>query len=131
MTMTRDLRGFTLIEVMIAIIVLGIGITALAGGAAMASRQVGRGRIVTVANQLATQKLDSLRMLAAQPDGGGNRCTHGGFVTGGPVTTRAVTLTWRVLNGTAPRTRDVAVVASYNSRYGARNVTLNTTVGCY
>ena len=129
--MNPNQRGFTLIEVMIAVIVLGIGITALAGGAAMASRQVGRGRIVTVANQLATQKADSLRMLAAQPDGAGNRCTHAGFVSGGPVTTRAVTLSWRVLNGVAARTRDVAVIASYNTPAGARNVTLTTTVGCY
>ncbi|MGH7631219.1 MAG: type IV pilus modification PilV family protein [Gemmatimonadales bacterium] len=129
--MRANERGFTLIEVMIAVLVLGIGITALAGGAAMASRQIGRGRMVTVAQQLATQKVDSLRMLAAQPDGGGNRCTHAGFVSGGPVTTRAVTLSWRVVNGAAARTRDVAVVASYNTQYGARNVTFNTTVGCY
>lgn len=129
--MAHGTRGFTLLEVMVAVIILGIGITALAGGSALVTRQVGRGRVVTVATQLATQKMDSLRMLAGRVDGGGNRCTHGGFVSGGPSTVRGVTLNWRVLNGTVPRTRNVAVVASYATLRGTRNVSLNTQVGCY
>jgi hypothetical protein len=52
-------------------------------------------------------------------------------VSGGPSTVRGVTLNWRVLNGTVPRTRNVAVVASYATLRGTRNVTLNTQVGCY
>ncbi|MGH7517619.1 MAG: type IV pilus modification PilV family protein [Gemmatimonadales bacterium] len=123
--------GFTLIEVMIAVIILGIGLTALAGGSALVTRQVSRGRVVTVATQLATQKLDSLRMLAAIPNGGGARCTHWSFVSGGPSATRGVTLNWRVLNGAAARTRDVAVTVSYATLRGARTVTLNSTIGCY
>ena len=129
--MANSNRGFTLLEVMIAVIILGIGITALAGGSALVTRQVGRGKVVTVATQYATQKMDSLRMLAARVDGGGNRCTHGGFVTGGPSTVRGVTLNWRVLNGSAPRTRNVAVSATYSTIRGTRTITLNTQVGCY
>lgn len=129
--MTNNDRGFTLIEVMIAVIILGVGLTALAGASALVSRQVGRGRVVTVATQLATQKLDSLRMLGSRPDGAGARCTHGGFANGGPSSVRGVTLNWRIVNGAAPRTRDVQVVATYATLRGVRNVTLNTTVGCY
>jgi prepilin-type N-terminal cleavage/methylation domain-containing protein len=124
-------RGFTLIEVMVAIIILGFGITALAGGSMLVTRQVGRGKVVTVATQLATQKMDSLRMLAARVDGGGNRCTHAGFVTGGPSTVRGVTLNWRVLNGGVPRTRNVAVSATYATIRGTKTIALNTQVGCY
>ncbi len=129
--MTNNDKGFTLIEVMVAVIILGVGLTALAGASALVSRQVGRGRVVTVATQLATQKLDSLRMLGNRPNGAGARCTHGGFASGGPSIVRGVTLDWRVLNGAAPRTRDVRVVATYATLRGVRNVTLNTTVGCY
>ena len=67
--MTDNTRGFTLLEVMIAVIILGLGITALAGGSMLVTRQVGRGKVVTVATQLATQKMDSLRMLAARAPG--------------------------------------------------------------
>jgi hypothetical protein len=92
---------------------------------------VGRGKVVTVATQYATQKMDSLRMLAARVDGGGNRCTHGGFVSGGPSTVRGITLNWRVLNGAVARTRNVAVSATYATIRGAKTITLNTQVGCY
>jgi len=129
--MRRDSRGFTLLEVMVAVIILGLGITALAGGSMLVTRQVGRGKVVTIATQLATQKLDSLRMLAARVDGGGNRCTHGGFVSGGPSTVRGVALNWQVTNGMNVRTRQVTVTATYQTLRGAKTVQLNTQVGCY
>ena len=129
--MTDNSKGFTLLEVMVAVIILGLGITALAGGSMLVTRQVGRGKVVTVATQLASQKMDSLRMLAARVDGGGNRCTHGGFVSGGPSTVRGITLNWRVLNGSAARTRNVAVSATYSTIRGAKTIALNTQVGCY
>lgn len=131
MNTRRAERGFSVIEVMVAVIILGFGVTALVGSSALVTRQVGRGRMNTVATQLATQKLDSLRMLGARVDGGGNRCTHAGFTSGGPSTVRGVSLNWRVLAGVVPRTRDVAVAASYATPRGTRSVTLNTTIGCY
>ncbi len=124
-------RGFSLIEVLIAVIVLGVGVTALAGGSALVTRQVSRGRSVTIANQLATQKLDSLRFLAALPNGASQRCTNAGFVSGGPSSVRGVALNWSVIGGTmGPNTRDVSVVATYPVRGGTRNITLRTVVGC-
>jgi prepilin-type N-terminal cleavage/methylation domain-containing protein len=47
--------GFTVIEVIVAVLVLTIGVTALVGSSALVTRQVGRGRIVTIANQRAAQ----------------------------------------------------------------------------
>jgi prepilin-type N-terminal cleavage/methylation domain-containing protein len=129
--MTDNRRGFTLLEVMIAVIILGLGITALAGGSMLVTRQVGRGKVVTIATQLATQKLDSLRMLGARVDAGGNRCTHAGFVGGGPSTVRGITLNWQVTNGINLRTRRVTVTSTYQTLRGARTVQLNTQVGCY
>lgn len=129
--MTDNSKGFTLLEVMVAVIILGLGITALAGGSMLVTRQVGRGKVVTVATQLASQKMDSLRMLAARVDGGGNRCTHAGFVTGGPSTVRGITLNWSVANSAAPRTRNVAVSATYSTIRGTKTIALNTQVGCY
>jgi Tfp pilus assembly protein PilV len=120
--------GFTVIEVIVAVLVLTIGVTALVGSSALVTRQVGRGRIVTIANQLATQKLEELRRAAARRSGG-NRCADAGFASGGPSTVRSVTLQWTVAtSGTA---RQVSVTASYPRQGGTSSFTLTTIVGCY
>jgi prepilin-type N-terminal cleavage/methylation domain-containing protein len=121
--------GFTLIELLIAVLVLGIGITALVGTSALVTRQVGRGRIVTIANQLANQKLDELRRRALK-DGAGNQCTDAQFVSGGPVTTRGVTYSWTV-DKTAPKAPVVTVNASYPVKGGTKSFSISTVVGCY
>jgi Tfp pilus assembly protein PilV len=126
-THARDERGFTVVEIVVAVLVLMVGITALVGSSALVTRQVGRGRIVTIANQMASQKLDQLRALAAANRSGG-RCTDGNFVSSGPTTTRGVTLQWFVTgSGT---TRTVQVNASYPVPGGTRSFSLSTTVGC-
>ncbi|HET7423421.1 MAG TPA: prepilin-type N-terminal cleavage/methylation domain-containing protein, partial [Gemmatimonadales bacterium] len=57
-------RGFTLVEVLIAVIVLGIGVTALVGSSAMVTRMVGRGSSETKAAEAANVRLESMRLLA-------------------------------------------------------------------
>ena len=52
-------------------------------------------------------------------------------MTGGPSTVRGVTLNWSVANGAAPRTRNVAVSATYSTIRGVKTIALNTQVGCY
>ena len=47
-------RGFTLVEVLIAVVVLGIGVTALVGSSALVTRMVGRGASETKAAEAAT-----------------------------------------------------------------------------
>ena len=41
----KTTAGFTLIEVMVALIILGVGILALSGSSAMVNRMIGRGRV--------------------------------------------------------------------------------------
>jgi prepilin-type N-terminal cleavage/methylation domain-containing protein len=120
--------GFTLVELLIAVLVLGIGITALVGTSALVTRQIGRGRIVTIANQLANQKLDELRRAAAIKSGG-NHCTNAAFASGSSGPTRGVSLTWTV--GTAGTARNVTVVASYPVTSGTKTFQIATVVGCY
>jgi len=120
--------GFTLVELLIAVLVLGIGITALVGTSALVTRQIGRGRIVTIANQLATQKLDELRRAAAIKSGG-NHCTNAAFASGNSGPTRGVTLTWTV--GASGAARNVTVTASYPVSNGTKTFQISTYVGCY
>ena len=128
MSIRASQRGFTVIEVLVALVVLGIGITAMIGTSALVTRQIGRGRIVTIANELANRRLDQLRRAAAIKSGG-NYCTNAGFASGGPQTTRGVTLTWVV--GTTGQTRNVTVTASYPVTNGTRTFQIMTVVGCY
>lgn len=123
--------GFTVIEILVALVVLGVGITALVGTSALVTRQVGRGRIVTIANQLANQKLEDLRRAAAFKDVSGNRCTAAaGFTGGGPVTTRGVTYSWSISgSGNAPRL--ATVTTSYPVPGGTKSFSISTYVGCY
>lgn len=128
MTRARDEQGFTVVEIVVAILVLMVGITALVGSSALVTRQVGRGRIVTIANQMATQKLDELRALGAVNRTGTGRCSATGFGNGGPMTVRGVTLQWSVTGTGTSRT--IQVNASYPVRGGTRTVALTSIVGC-
>jgi prepilin-type N-terminal cleavage/methylation domain-containing protein len=72
-------RGFTLVEVLIAVVVLGIGVTALVGSSALVTRMVGRGSSETKAAQAASIQLDSMRAVAYSTN---PRCTA--LASGGP-----------------------------------------------
>jgi prepilin-type N-terminal cleavage/methylation domain-containing protein len=126
---TRNQSGFTIVELMVAVLVLGLGITALVGSSALATRQIGRGRIVTIANEVATRRLEMLR-LAARPIGGGAVCTQAGFASSAsPVTSRGVTESWTIAGAGKERTATVTV--SYPRQGGTSTITLSTIIGCY
>ncbi|HEU4649717.1 MAG TPA: hypothetical protein VFS33_11695 [Gemmatimonadales bacterium] len=129
MTPVHEEQGFTIVEIVVAVLVLMVGVTALVGTSALVTRQVGRGRIVTIANQMATQKLDSLRALGAANRNGSGRCSSAnGFASGGPATTRGITLQWFV-TGTG-KSRNIQVNATYPVRSGTRTLSLTSIVGC-
>ena len=69
-------RAFTLVEVMVAVILLTVGVLALVGSSAMVSRMIGKGRGATVAAQVATARLEQLRRIAAST---APRCTSPRF----------------------------------------------------
>ena len=91
--MKRSASGFTLVEVLVAIVVLGIGIVALVGSSAMVTRMIGRGKVETLAAQAASRRVEILRLAANSTT---PRCTAAGFANGGPVTANGVTESWTV-----------------------------------
>lgn len=122
--MSRSRSGFTLVEVLIAVTVLSVGIIALAGNAAMATRMIGRGKSDTQAAQLATLKVDSLRARAYATD---PRCTA---LVNGTSTASAVTLSWTVTVPASGIGRNVSVSASYQTPRGAHTEVLTTYIEC-
>jgi prepilin-type N-terminal cleavage/methylation domain-containing protein len=100
----RARRGFTLIEMIIAVIVMSIGVMGLAGTAGYVATQMGGGNAQTLAAAMATRISDSL---AAR------RCAA---VVDGSVTRRGVTMTWTVSDSV--RTKWVAQQVQYRPRRG-------------
>jgi prepilin-type N-terminal cleavage/methylation domain-containing protein len=124
----RNEAGFTLVELMIAILVLTIGVMGLVGTSALVTRQINRSRIATIATEVGTRRLEQLK-LAAAPNGATAACASASFANGGPVTARGVTESWTVAN--AGTTRTATVTVTYPRVGGTSTITLQTEIGCY
>ena len=85
-------RGFTLIEVIAAIILLTIGLLAVAGLGVVAAKTTRRGSTQTLAAAIAQSRFDSLSSLPCY-----TLATSG--ATSGTSTTRGVVERWRVVDG--------------------------------
>ncbi|HTI63048.1 MAG TPA: prepilin-type N-terminal cleavage/methylation domain-containing protein [Gemmatimonadaceae bacterium] len=114
--LTRPRRGFTVIEMIIAIIVMAIGVMGLAGTARYVAMQMGNGRTQTIAATFATKVADSLSA---------RRCSS---IVGGTQTKRGVTITWTVADST--KTKWVTESVQYRTKSGAKTVNYLTVIQC-
>jgi prepilin-type N-terminal cleavage/methylation domain-containing protein len=121
----RSTSGFTLVEVLVAIVVLAIGIIALVGSSAMVTRMIGRGKVETRVAQAASHRIEALRLAAHSTS---PRCTAGAFANGGPVTTNGITESWTV--PAAGKVRAVQVNVTYRTVRGTRTASLQTRIEC-
>ena len=74
-------RGFTIVEVIIAIVVLTVGLLGLVTTAALVTRMIGQGQRSAVAATFASQRMERLRVTAcdaAQRADGSETLTRGG-----------------------------------------------------
>lgn len=117
--------GFTLVEVLVAIVVLGIGIIAMAGSSSSITRMIGRGKMETRAAVAASRRMEMLRLAAGSTS---PACTHPAFATGGPVFSSGVTESWDV--PASGKVRHVRVRVTYLTVRGPRTATLETRVAC-
>ena len=72
-----DRRAFTLLEVLVALVILGVGVVGIAGNAALVSRLVGDGTRLTLVAAIATARFEQLRALPCAGVTPGNTITHG------------------------------------------------------
>jgi len=115
--------GFTIIEVLIAIVVLAIGIIALVGSSASSTRMIGRGRSATRAVQAATERMEILRADAYRttPD-----CTA--LANGSDSASTGVVTTWTITGAGTPRV--VQVISRYRVPGRLKADTLTTQIRC-
>jgi prepilin-type N-terminal cleavage/methylation domain-containing protein len=119
--------GFTLVEVLIAVMVLGVGITALVGSSALVTRMVSRGQMSTRSAEVAAARLDSLRVLAYATT---PRCTSPSLVAGSRSgTTNNVAEAWTIDVGAKSRTVKL-VVTQKTARGRTHADTIVTVIGC-
>lgn len=121
-------RGFTVVEVMVAIVILTTGIFALAGASAIVTRTIGGAKWQTTASEVARQRLERLRMAANSTPAA--LCTSPLFTSSAAaVTTQGIQETWQVpLTGII---RTVRVITSYRSAGRARVDTLSSRISCF
>ena len=117
--------GFTLIEVLIAVVLLGLGVITLMSGSSAITRMIGRGKMETRAAQAASRRVETLRQAA---EASSPRCTDPEFAGGGPVISGGVSERWEV-SGTG-KVRHVSVAVSYLTVRGLRTARLDTRVAC-
>jgi prepilin-type N-terminal cleavage/methylation domain-containing protein len=122
----RDRRaGFTIIEVMIAIVVLGVGVMALVGSSAMVTRMIGAGRTSTEVVEIANSRVEHLRRAAYSTS---PPCTHAQFV-GGDTTGTGYTEKWTITT----QANSISVITDsvvYRTTRGARPFVLTTSILC-
>ena len=123
--MKQAAAGFTLVEVLIALVVLGVGILALTGSSALVNRMIGRGKVETHAALLAARRVETLRLSAASTSPG---CVSPSFAGGGPGWDDGLKQSWTVEPTGTPRR--VRVTVSYLTVRGIRAAVLEAAVPC-
>jgi prepilin-type N-terminal cleavage/methylation domain-containing protein len=121
----RPSSGFTLVEVLVAVVLLAVGILALTGSSAVINRMIGRGKVETQAAMAAARRMEELRLLAGSTT---PRCTASEFASGGPALEGGLLASWAV--PPAGALRRVRVEVTYLTLRGPRSAVLETSIAC-
>lgn len=121
----RGGSGFTVAEVMVAVVVLSVGLLALAGSAALTSRMVGRGRHATNLGLVAAGRIERLRQAAFSTATPCSGAAWRSDSAGGP----GLSESWGILDASGPVRRVMVVLRSRHAT-GISSDTVFTAVLC-
>ena len=121
-------RGMTLVEIIVAIVILGIGLLVLAGGSVAVTQNLTTSGLASVATARAQAKLDEIRGIAASTT---PWCGSANFIgSAAPVTFGKITLNWTI-NPSSGAERIVRVITQYALPAGRTHTdTLRGIIGC-
>lgn len=111
--------GFTIIEVVVAILILSVGILAIAGTDGRMTRMIARGSQATAASTHAQSQLERLRSLPCAALTNGNATVEGVFQ-----------LEWTIATPASGRYRGIELIIRYPSTGGTREDRFATTRHC-
>ena len=109
-------RGMTMVEMMVALLVIGVGLLALSGSAGLVTRQLGGGSRQALAATVAQAHLEKLRSLS---------CAS---VASGKDTVRGIVSTWTATSVT--RGKSVSLTVQYGTTRGTRAQAYKTILPC-
>ena len=112
----RSREGFTLVEVIVAMLIFTVGLLAMASTAGVVVKQMGDSSRMTVASAVARSRIEQLRLAP---------CATG---MSGSATTRGVSEAWRL----TPMTRSsrIDVTVSFMTKNGTRTQSYRSMVPC-
>lgn len=122
MALYRD-RGFTVLEVLVAIIVLGVGVVALVGSSGLVTRMIGQGKRATRGVQVAERRMETLRQQAAS-----TVPACGALASGTAPQPGGIVEVWTVV--TTPRVATLRVIVTYPDGRRTAADTLLTALAC-
>ena len=114
----KNRDGFTIIEVIIAVLLLSVGLLGLASTAGTVTRMIGQGQRFTTASLLASERFEIIRA---------QECDD---MASGSGTSGTYNLNWTVssLNGGAGR--GISVMIESRTGSGTRTDTFSTVIAC-
>jgi Tfp pilus assembly protein PilE len=117
--------GLTIVEVLVAVVLLTVGLLALVGSSAQVSRMIGRGRHATVAAMLAAGRIERLRGVAGSTS---PPCTGLEWRSGSAVES-GVMESWQILDP-AGAVRRLQLIVRYRTPAGLTTDTIVAAVLC-
>jgi type IV pilus modification protein PilV len=113
-----DRRGFTIIEVLVAVMILSVGILGLVTTAGLVTRMIGQGQRYTEASTMASERFEILRAQSCPAEGTGSE-TRGAF-----------NIAWKVASVSGGKGREMTVIVTSPTTRGNRTDTFSTTKVC-
>ena len=132
-TSLKGEEGFTVVELLVAMSVFGIVLTAVAGAFISAAQSVGNQRLRTAATRLAVDRLETLRSLPfADLDGQAGEITEGAHGRTFPVRTEVTSIDAATGAPAVPASsaavKQITVTVSWTSKGTTREVSYTTAI---
>ncbi|HEX9632712.1 MAG TPA: prepilin-type N-terminal cleavage/methylation domain-containing protein [Gemmatimonadales bacterium] len=114
----RSTRGFTIVEALVAVLILTVGLLGLVTTSGVVTRMIGQGRRATLAAGLAGERLEVMRARGCPDEGVGSETRDG------------VTVAWEVGVPPVPRARTLLVRVQWVTPRGPRGDSIATLLHC-
>lgn len=114
----RSQRGFTIVEILVAIMILSVGLMGLVTTAGLVTRMIAQGHRYTEASALANERIEILRSQGCPAVATGTQ-TRGAYV-----------ISWQVVALAAPKGRSLVVNVQSPTTRGTRTDSFETVHYC-